>query len=90
MFGTTYPAGTKIRLQVSSTAQSPTFTIDLADFEQVAGADRQAVRRDRRGRPTSAPTRPARTDSTAKFQAAVDAGKAQGRAVYIPQGTFTL
>ena len=35
MFGSTQPAGTKVRLQVSSTAQSPTFTIDLADFEQV-------------------------------------------------------
>ncbi|MBK3590571.1 mycodextranase, partial [Streptomyces sp. MBT57] len=36
MFGSTLAAGTKVRLQVSSTAQSPTFTIDLADFEQVA------------------------------------------------------
>ncbi|GAA0664374.1 hypothetical protein GCM10010193_14650 [Kitasatospora atroaurantiaca] len=36
MFGSTLPAGTKIRLQVASTAQSPTFTIDLADFENVA------------------------------------------------------
>ena len=35
LFGSTYPAGTKIRLQVSSTAQSPSFTIDLADFEHV-------------------------------------------------------
>ncbi|MEV4809453.1 discoidin domain-containing protein [Micromonospora avicenniae] len=89
MFGTTYPAGTKIRLQVSSTAQSPSFTIDLADFELVGSpigkpANVLDVVTDFGADPTGA------TDSTAKFQAAVDAGKAQGRAVWIPSGTFTL
>src|SRR4051794_37977283 len=34
-FASTAPAGTKVRLQVTSTAQSPSFTIDLADFELV-------------------------------------------------------
>ncbi|MET8305431.1 discoidin domain-containing protein [Micromonospora sp. NPDC005173] len=89
MFGSTYPAGTKVRLQVSSTAQSPTFTIDLADFELVGGPiDKPAgaldVVTDFGADPSGA------TDSTAKFQAAVDAGKAQGRVVWIPTGTFTL
>ena len=89
MFGTTYPAGTKIRLQVSSTAQSPTFTIDLADFELVAAPISKPsgvldVVTDFGADPTGA------SDSTAKFQAAVDAGKAQGKAVWIPSGTFTL
>ncbi|TWJ28948.1 pectate lyase-like protein [Micromonospora sagamiensis] len=89
LFGTTYPAGTKIRLQVSSTAQSPTFTVDLADFELVGApiakpAGVLDVVTDFGADPTGA------TDSTAKFQAAVDAGKAQGRAVWIPAGTFTL
>ncbi|MEH0970145.1 discoidin domain-containing protein [Micromonospora sp. CPCC 205546] len=89
MFGTTHPAGTKIRLQVSSTAQSPTFTIDLADFELVGApiakpAGVLDVVTDFGADPTGA------TDSTARFQAAVDAGRAQGRAVWIPTGTFTL
>ncbi|MGC4792249.1 discoidin domain-containing protein [Micromonospora sp. DT178] len=89
MFGTTYPAGTKIRLQVSSTAQSPTFTIDLADFELVGAPIAKPtgvldVVTDFGADPTGA------TDSTARFQAAVDAGRAQGRAVWIPTGTFTL
>ncbi|MET8282654.1 discoidin domain-containing protein [Micromonospora sp. NPDC005174] len=88
LFGSTQPAGTKIRLQVSSTAQSPTFTIDLADFELVAPIAKPSgvidVVTDFGADPTGA------TDSTAKFQAAVDAGKAQGRAVWIPTGTFTL
>ncbi|MFC4016656.1 discoidin domain-containing protein [Micromonospora sp. GCM10011542] len=89
MLGATYPAGAKIRLQVSSTAQSPTFTIDLADFELVgAPIARPAgvldVVTDFGADPSGA------TDSTAKFQAAVDAGRAQGRPVWIPTGTFTL
>jgi hypothetical protein len=88
-FGTTYPAGTKIRLQVASTAQSPTFTIDLADFELVGApiakpAGVLDVVTDFGADPTGA------ADSTATFQAAVDAGRAQGKAVWIPAGTFTL
>ncbi|WP_328461331.1 discoidin domain-containing protein [Streptomyces sp. NBC_00448] len=89
MFGTTYQAGTEIRVQVTSTAQSPSFTIDLADFEQVAAPIAQpsgsinAVT-DYGADPTGA------TDSTAKIQAAVDAGQAQGKPVYIPQGDYTL
>ncbi|WP_239517778.1 glycosyl hydrolase family 28-related protein [Streptomyces sp. ICC1] len=89
LLGSTYPAGTKIRVQVTSTAQSPGFTIDLADFEQVAPAA---------GKPTGAldavadfgadPT--GGTDSTARMQAAVDAGQAQGKTVYVPPGTYTL
>jgi hypothetical protein len=89
LFGSTYPAGTKVRLQVSSTAQSPSFTIDLADFELVGApiakpANVLDVVTDFGADPTGA------TDSTAKFQAAVDAGAAQGKAVWIPQGNFTL
>ncbi|MFJ1705490.1 discoidin domain-containing protein [Kitasatospora sp. NPDC088346] len=89
LLGSTLPAGTKIRLQVTSTAQSPAFTIDLADFENVSApiarpAGALDVVADFGADPTGA------TDSTARFQAAVDAGHAQGRTVYIPQGTFTL
>nr|WP_253289908.1 glycosyl hydrolase family 28-related protein [Verrucosispora sioxanthis] len=89
LFGTTYPTGTKIRLQVASTAQSPTFTIDLADFELVAApitkpANVLDVVTDFGADPTGA------TDSTARFQAAVDAGRAQSRTVWIPPGSFTL
>ncbi|MGI5212354.1 discoidin domain-containing protein [Plantactinospora sp. CA-290183] len=89
MFGSTYPAGTKIRLQVTSTAESPTFTIDLADFEQVAApiakpAGAIDVVTDFGADPTGG------TDSTARFQQAVDAGRTQNRPVWIPQGIFTL
>lgn len=89
MFGSTLPAGSKVRLQVSSTSDSPTFTIDLADFEQVGAPTGKPsgaldVVSDFGADPTGA------SDSTAKIQAAVDAGKAQGRTVYIPQGTYDV
>ncbi|WP_063825134.1 discoidin domain-containing protein [Catelliglobosispora koreensis] len=90
LFGTTYPTGTKIRLQVASTAQSPSFTIDLADFENVAGPIAKPtnaidVVADFGADPTGGTA-----DQTAKFQAAVNAGQAQGREVYIPAGKYTL
>jgi hypothetical protein len=89
LFGKTLPAGSKVRLQVSSTAQSPSFTVDLADFEQVAAPIGQPsgslnVVTDFGADPTGA------ADSTAKIQAAVTAGQQQGRTVYIPQGTFQV
>ncbi|MEV7698633.1 discoidin domain-containing protein [Streptomyces sp. NPDC086779] len=89
MFGSTLAAGTKVRLQVTSTAASPSFTIDLADFEQVAApvgkpSGALDVVSDFGADPSGA------ADSTAKIQAAVDAGRTQGREVYIPQGTFKV
>ncbi|MER5950525.1 discoidin domain-containing protein [Streptomyces sp. NPDC001904] len=89
LLGSTLPIGTKIRLQVSSVSQSPTFTIDLADFEQVGapiGKPSGAIDvvSDFGADPTGA------TDSTAKIRAAVAAGQAQNRTVYIPQGTFEV
>ncbi|MFD5070476.1 discoidin domain-containing protein [Streptomyces sp. NPDC058369] len=89
MFGSTLPIGTKVRLQVTSTADSPSFTIDLADFEQVGTPIAKPsgaldVVSDFGADPTGA------ADSTAKIQAAVDAGRAQGKEVYIPQGTFQV
>lgn len=57
LLGATYPIGTKIRVQVTSTAQSPAFTIDLADFEQVAAAAAKPPGRSTPSR-TSAPTPP--------------------------------
>ena len=87
-FDRTLEAGTKVRVQVSSTEFSPTFTIDLADFEVVPdpierpGGSLSVV--DFGADPTG------QTDSTAAFQAAVDAGSEQGAEVWIPEGTFTL
>ncbi|RCG27078.1 choice-of-anchor D domain [Sphaerisporangium album] len=85
MFGSTLAQGAKVRIQF--TGGIP-ITVDLADFEVVpnpiarpAGSlsvdDYGAVRN-------------GATDSTAAFQAAVNAGKAQNKVVWIPEGTYTL
>src|SRR5439155_11132686 len=83
LLGVTLPAGTRVRL-VATTAT----VIDLADFEQVARplaqpAESLAVT-DFGADPSGA------RDSTSAFQAALDAGRAQRRAVWIPPGTFTV
>ncbi|WP_049578751.1 glycosyl hydrolase family 28-related protein, partial [Streptomyces sp. SBT349] len=89
LFGETLAAGTTVGLRVSSTADSPTFTIDLADFELVAAPVARPegaidVVADFGADPTGA------GNSTAAIQAAVDAGRAQGREVYLPEGTFNV
>src|SRR5882757_8348425 len=38
LFSTTYPAGTKFRVQVDAEDTASSYTIDFADFENVAGA----------------------------------------------------
>lgn len=88
MFDSTLPIGTTVRLAVPSSGAASSYTIDLADFEQV-------------GDPIAAPSGAldvtdygadptGQTDSTAAIQQAVDDGEAQGKPVYIPQGTFLV
>ncbi|CAG2170469.1 unnamed protein product, partial [Oppiella nova] len=88
LFKQEYPAGTKVKLQVTSTAQSPTYTIDVADFELVGPAIPQPAGSlsvaDYKADPTG------KTDSTAAFQQAVNAGSQQKKPVYIPTGTYLL
>ncbi|MFF2852277.1 choice-of-anchor D domain-containing protein [Streptomyces sp. NPDC058001] len=85
MFGSTLAAGDKVRIQSTG---GIAITVDLADFELVPNPV---------ARPTGSlsvddfgAVRNGTTDSTAAFQAAVDAGKAQGKVVWIPEGTYTL
>ncbi len=88
LFGTTLPAGAKVKLQVDSGDTAPSYTIDLADFEQVAApATRPAnsVSVTEHG----ATAGDASDDSNA-FVAAVAAARAAGREVWIPAGTFTV
>ncbi|MHB8625238.1 MAG: glycosyl hydrolase family 28-related protein [Aggregatilineales bacterium] len=82
------PTGTKVRLQVDPDDSAPSYTIDLADFEEAApplaepsgllsitdyGAD-----------PTGA------QDSTLAMSKAIADARSQGKGVWIPQGTFTI
>jgi hypothetical protein len=88
VFDRTLDAGTKVRVQVASTSAASAFTIDLADFEEVPEPIARPAESlsvvDFGADPTG------RSDATAAFQAAVDAGKAQGAEVWIPEGEFLL
>ncbi|MFB7747372.1 MULTISPECIES: discoidin domain-containing protein [unclassified Streptomyces] len=88
LFGKTLPAGSKVRVTLPSTSATPWAVVDLADFELVP---------DPIARPAGSLSvtdygadASGAADSTSAFQQAVDAGKAQGKAVYIPSGTFKL
>jgi hypothetical protein len=87
LFPTTYPAGTKFRLQVDADSTASSYTIDFADFENVGaplsppagsvsitskGADPTGVQ-----------------DSTSAMNQAIAAAGAGGT-VWIPAGTFKI
>ncbi|MDX6200987.1 MAG: hypothetical protein QOJ83_487, partial [Frankiales bacterium] len=86
LFSTTYPAGTKFRIQADTMGAS-SYTIDLADFEQVGAPLAQpagSVSVTSKGAdPTGA------ADSTSAFNAAISAAGAGG-SVWIPQGTYNI
>ena len=87
LFTTTYPAGTTFTLQVDSEDTASSYTINLADFEDVAAPLTQpagSVSVTSEGAdPTGA------TDSTAAFNAAIAAAGAGGT-VWIPTGTYDI
>jgi F5/8 type C domain/Pectate lyase superfamily protein/Abnormal spindle-like microcephaly-assoc'd, ASPM-SPD-2-Hydin len=87
LFTTTYPAGTTFKLQVDSEDTASSYTIDLADFEQVGAALTQpsgSVSVTSEGAdPTGA------NDSTSAFNAAISAA-GSGGTVWIPPGTYNI
>ncbi|MEV8511840.1 choice-of-anchor D domain-containing protein [Dactylosporangium sp. NPDC051484] len=87
LFPTTYPAGTKFRLQVDADSTASSYTIDFADFENVGPALSQpsgSVSVTSKGAdPTGA------ADATAAFNSAI-AAAGPGGTVWIPEGTFRI
>jgi hypothetical protein len=87
LFGSSFPAGTKFRLQIDAEDTAGSYTIDFADFENVAGALAQpagSVSVTSRGAdPTGA------ADSTGAFNSAISAA-GSGGTVWIPEGTFKI
>src|SRR5260370_36036141 len=83
-------AGTTVKLQVDSENTAPWYAIDVADFQEVPApltepsgyisVSESAYNAD----PTGA------KDSTTAIQNAVNAGEAQGKGVWIPQGTYLV
>jgi hypothetical protein len=87
LFPTTYPIGTKFRLQVDADSTASSYTIDFADFENVGAPLSQpagSVSITSRG---ADPTGVA--DSTAAMNSAISAAGAGGT-VWIPAGTFKI
>jgi hypothetical protein len=87
LFGTTYPAGTTFKLEVDSEDTASSYTVDLADFEQVGAALTQpagSVSVTSEGADASGVT-----DSTSAFNAAITAAGAGGT-VWIPAGTYNV
>ncbi|NUR96433.1 MAG: coagulation factor 5/8 type domain-containing protein, partial [Kribbellaceae bacterium] len=87
LFATTYPAGTKFRLQVDAEDTAASYTIDFADFENVPGALSQPAGSVSVTSQGADPTGAA--DSTNAFNAAMAAAGAGGT-VWIPEGTFKI
>jgi hypothetical protein len=87
LLSTTYPAGTTFKLQVDSEDTASTYTIDVADFENVAAPASQPAGSVSVTSKGADPTGVA--DATAAFNAAIAAAGAGGT-VWIPPGTFNV
>jgi Pectate lyase superfamily protein/F5/8 type C domain/Abnormal spindle-like microcephaly-assoc'd, ASPM-SPD-2-Hydin len=87
LFTTTYPAGTTFKLQVDSEDTASSYTIDLADFENVAAPLAQPAGSVSVTSEGADPTGVA--DATSAFNAAITAAGAGGT-VWIPAGTYNI
>ncbi|GAA2393509.1 choice-of-anchor D domain-containing protein [Dactylosporangium salmoneum] len=83
LLGRTLPAGTRVRL----TASAPV-VVDLADFEQAGPARAMPAGYLSAAGFGADPT--GAQDSGPAIQAAIDAGSAQGRGVWLPAGTYRV
>lgn len=88
LLGKELPAGAKIRLQVDAGDTAKSYTIDLADFEEVAAPAPQPAGSvsvtDFGADPTAA------KDSTTAFTSAIAEALSKGTTVWIPQGSFQV
>ncbi len=87
LFSTTYPAGTTFKLEVDSGDAASSYTIDLADFEQVAAAAAQPAGSVSVVSEGADPT--GVNDSSAAFAAAITAA-GSGGTVWIPPGSYLV
>jgi hypothetical protein len=87
LFSTTYPQGTTFKLEVDSEDTASSYTIDFADFEQVAAALPQPAGSVSVVSEGADPT--GVNDSTNAFNAAISAAGAGGT-VWIPPGTYNI
>jgi hypothetical protein len=88
MLGQQLSAGATVRLEVDSGNTAVPYTIDVADFYQVAAAATQPAGSISVVTEGADPT--GNSDSTAAFRSAISAASAAGEPVWIPQGTFLV
>ncbi len=88
MFGQQLSAGAKVRVQVDSDDSAAPYTIDVADFFQVAAPLTQPANSVSVTNYGADPT--GAQDSSNAFRQALSAANAAGEQVWIPQGTFTV
>jgi Alpha-1,3-glucanase catalytic domain D1/Alpha-1,3-glucanase catalytic domain D2/F5/8 type C domain/Cep192 domain 4/Abnormal spindle-like microcephaly-assoc'd, ASPM-SPD-2-Hydin len=87
LFSTTYPAGTTFKLQIDSEDTASSYTIDFADFEDVAAPLAQPAGSVSVVSEGADPT--GVNDSTSAFNAAITAA-GSGGTVWIPAGTYNI
>ena len=87
LFGTTYPAGTTFKVEVDSEDTASSYTINTADFEDVAAPLAQPAGSVSVTSEGADPTGAA--NSTAAFNAAITAAGAGG-VVWIPPGSYNI
>lgn len=84
------PAGTKVRLQVDPTDTAPSYTIDLADFEEVASPQPMPAGYISVTDPVYGADPTGKQDATQAIQKAIDAGEKQHKGVWLPTGNFLV
>jgi hypothetical protein len=87
LLASSYPAGTTFKLQIDSEDTASSYTIDFADFEQVAAPLTQPAGSVSVTSEGADPT--GVNDSTSAFNAAI-AAAGSGGTVWIPSGTYNI
>jgi F5/8 type C domain/Pectate lyase superfamily protein len=88
LLGAEVPAGARVRLQVDAEDTAASYTIDLVDFEDAPPPRTQPP--GSLSVSTFGADATVMRDSSTAFRQALAAGAAQGRAVWIPPGTFQV
>ncbi len=84
------PAGTRVRLQVDPGDTAPSYTIDLADFEEVAPPHAMPPGYISVTAPPYNADPTGKKDATQAIQQAIDAGEKAHKGVWLPPGNFLV
>jgi hypothetical protein len=88
MFGSTLAAGTTVRFQVDAGDSAAPYTLDVADFYNVAAAATQPA--NSISVTSDGADATGNSDSTNAFRTAISAAASAGESVWIPPGTYLV